>query len=285
MHALAKINPRIITKLNKRVTMKNYFKLLAVVVLLGTFTSCEQDLIIFNQGQFAQLTSTTAASIGESSGTVVPITVNLAEQASSDVTISLEITGADASRFSLTAPSITIPSGQATGEVGFSAVDNLDVDGNVDVTIRLSASSSVPVGIGGEGLNGLERVITIVDDDCPIVTASSYNVDVFAFDTQAPSHTVNLVPVMGTTNQFTITSSWGPEFVAFATGNPGFSGQFLYSGTITLNPDFTVDFAGDDAWATGGTGTYSSCDDQFSITLTQALFTTDFTVDIVMTGN
>ena len=122
---------------------------------------------------------------------------------------------------------------------------------------------------------------------CPFegLNTTSYDVDVFAFDDQAPSHSVTLVPVAGTDNQWTVTSSWGPDFVAWATGDPSYSGAFLYSGTIVLNDDYTVDFIGNDAWATGGSGNYSPCTQVFDITLTQGLFTTSFTTQVVMSPN
>lgn len=122
---------------------------------------------------------------------------------------------------------------------------------------------------------------------CPFtgLNTTSYNADVFAFGDQAPSHSVTLVPVSGTDNQWTVTSTWGPSFVAWATGNPAYEGQYVYSGTIILNDDFTLTVEGDDAWATGGEGLFSPCAQEFSFTLTQGLFTNPFTVDVVMSPN
>ena len=53
----------------------------------------------------------------------------------------------------------------------------------------------------------------------------------------------------------------------------------------TINDDYTVDFIGNDAWATGGSGNYSPCTQVFDITLTQGLFTTSFTTQVVMSPN
>lgn len=149
--------------------MKNIFKTLILAVVAITFNGCEEDLIIFDAGQFAQINNAAATSITENSGVVVPIEVILAMPASSDVTINLEGTGADASRFSLTPSTITIPAGETSGSAEFMAIDNDDIDGDVDVTVALSSSSSVPVGIGGEGTaeGAASKVITIVDDNVP----------------------------------------------------------------------------------------------------------------------
>lgn len=136
-------------------------------------------------------------------------------------------------------------------------------------------------------VQGKTQLTVVIEKQCPIDTVDfsvNYEVRVFAFDEEAPSHTVSLTPVEGADNQWTVTASWGPEFVAWATGDSAFSGLYPYSGTIILNDDLTVEFVGDASWASGGTGNFSACTNEFSITLSQALFSNGFTVDIVMTG-
>ncbi len=85
-------------------------------------------------------------------------------------------------------------------------------------------------------------------------------------------------------NMWTIDSAWGPDFVAEITATPGFSGQFLYPTTLTL--DFAtqqVTLSSDGGFFTGGTGTYDRCTNTFTYQLTQALFMGTFTVDVVLT--
>lgn len=149
--------------------MKNIFKTLVLAVLAITFNSCEEDLIIYNPGQFVQIDDASATSITENSGTIVAIEAILAMPAESDVTVNFEASGADASRYWLTPSSITIPAGETSGFVEFTAIDNEDIDGDVDVTISLASSSSVPVGIGGEATAeaAASKVITIIDDNVP----------------------------------------------------------------------------------------------------------------------
>ncbi|WP_318310258.1 hypothetical protein [Flagellimonas crocea] len=271
--------------------MKNIIKKFGILFagVFLVFTSCEKNevpVIDYGEG-FVQLNSTTG-SIPENSEDPIVTTVLLGNDGTNPngVTVNFTVTSSDDSRFTVTPSNgtIEIPAGEFSADIVIQPVDNLDADGDVEVTLELDAGSDLPIGIAGEGLVATSRSITITDNDCPTVFSSAYSVSVFAFDEEAPSFNVDLIPVDGTDNQFTIESSWGPNFVAWATGDSSYEGQFPYSGTITVNEDFSVDFAGDASWATGGTGTYTACGDRFEITLTQALFSGGFTVDIVMVG-
>ena len=267
--------------------MKKYLYIL--FASLGLLTSCEEDLIIFDEGEGFISNEVASASTAED-GDPISTTISLgtgSNETGVSVNFDVVIESGDASRFNITPSNgvLEIPAGEFSGDIVVEPIDNIVADGNVVIRVELSESNTLPVGTAGNGVERTTTVFTITDNDCPTEISDSYGVEVFAFGEEAPSHTVDFVPVAGTDNQWTVTSSWGPEFVAWATGDSGFSGAFPYSGTVVLNEDFTVDFIGDDAWATGGTGTYSACDNQFTITLTQELFTSAFTVDIVMTGN
>ncbi len=266
--------------------MKKY--ILSIVALGFALTSCEEDLVVYDAGEgFVQLENSSLTTAEDGNPVVINVSLGT-ETNESGVSVDFEtvISSGDASRFVIEPANgvLDIPAGEFTGQITITPVDNLDADGDVQLSVRLSESNSLPIGIGGLGAERVSASVTISDNDCPTEISNSYRVTVFAFNDEAPAHTVNLVPVPGVDNQWTVTSSWGPQFVAWATGDAGFANRFLYSGTITLNEDFSVDFTGNDSWATGGSGTYVACTDQFNITLTQALFTTAFTVDVVFTG-
>lgn len=122
---------------------------------------------------------------------------------------------------------------------------------------------------------------------CPFdgLETTSYTAYPIANEKDAPEFAVTLVPVAGSINEYTISSGWGPNFVAWATGSSDFNGLYPYSGTIVINDDFTIDFVGDDPWATGGSGEFSPCTQEFSYTLQQGLFESPFTVDVVLRPN
>lgn len=119
---------------------------------------------------------------------------------------------------------------------------------------------------------------------CPIPDdfALKYDVSVFAFNEDADAHVQTLVPVAGTTNQFKVASSWGPNFVAWATGNDGNANKYLYPGVISINCG-VVNFKSDDAYGTGGTGTYDPETGVIEFTVGQTLFADPFTTKVTFT--
>ena len=52
-----------------------------------------------------------------------------------------------------------------------SEATNILVDGNVEITIELSSDNSKPIGLAGEAKYFVDKKITIIDNDCPIILA------------------------------------------------------------------------------------------------------------------
>lgn len=117
---------------------------------------------------------------------------------------------------------------------------------------------------------------------CPLDNSFplTYLVDVYAFNEFGPSHQQTLTRVEGTDNQFKVTSSWGPEFVAWATNDPGYLNQYLHDGILTINCT-DVTFTSTLAWSKGGTGTYDPNTGIIELTVGQSLFSGNpFTVKL-----
>lgn len=147
--------------------MKKILKVIPLVCLALSLQNCEEELIVYGEDSFVQLESSAAASVTENSGAQVAVTAILGSPQATDITVNFDVTG-DASRFTLTpGPSVTIPAGQTSGTLTFEAVDDDDINGDVDITIALSSTSGLPIGIGGEGVNSVSKTITIVDDNVP----------------------------------------------------------------------------------------------------------------------
>lgn len=179
----------------------------------------------------------------------------------------------------------TIPSGQASTPILFNFPDN-EIGGEVR-QFRLTITQVEGGFVGDESPGRVTSVIiNIIDDDCDFPIPTSYTGSVFAFGATGPSFDVEFVAENCDDLGFDIATAWGPEFVAWATGSSQYSGQFLYAATVNYDPaTHAVEVVGADAWATGGTGSYDPATGQISYTLTQDLFTTDFTVDVVLTPN
>lgn len=258
-----------------------------MLLSLFAFASCESDTEIdtpsYGDSSWIQFENETA-SVTEANTINVPV-VLAASNNSSGVTVNFTVTSDAPDRFNITQNgTLEIPAGEFAGNIEIVPVDDNLVNGDATVTITLS-NTDIGIGLGGEGIRFHEAVVTVVDDDCIPTPGTSYSAAVRAFNSDAPAYDATLTPVSGTTNQYTIDSAWGPDFVGWATGDPSFNGAFVYPGTIRINNDLTIDIIGGAGYASGGTGTYDSCGDVFTFTLTQALFSNPFTVDVVLTAN
>ena len=285
--------------------MKKILKLIPILFLVLTF-SCEQDddnSRFYNDPtsgwvEFATPSSgTTVSPFAESLSLPVSLRVPVYE-GGLNVTYSLVAVEGDFTSIvgTLSTDTLSFSSDVSPGADGTPSVQNIVIAfENLDLVTEPIVFDVVLTAVDVDG-------VTIgVDDDsitsyrvstpCPVVTSATYNVDVAALGGSAPSHTVDLVPVSGVANQYTVTSTWGPTFLSWATGDDSYDDQYLYSATISINDDLTVSVVstdstvgGDGSAETDGYGTYDSCNDVFLITLTQGLFTTDFTVDLTMTA-
>jgi len=146
--------------------MKNIYKLLTFIVLFASFTSCEEDLIVYDNASFLQLLDDSAVSVVENSGDVIEIVAILGSAQSTDTTVSFSVTGDD-SRFTISGSSVVIPAGETSGTITFSPIDNETIDGDTVVVIGLADSNGLPVGVGGEGINSVNKTITLIDDNVP----------------------------------------------------------------------------------------------------------------------
>lgn len=258
-------------------------------MLLGlfAFASCESDTEIdtpsYGDSSWIQFENETA-SVTEANTINVPV-ILASSSNSSGVTVNFTVTSDASDRFNITqSGTLDIPAGEFAGNIEVIPVDDNLVNGDAQVTITLS-NTDISVGLGGEGIRFHQTIVTVVDDDCVPTPGTSYSAAVRAFNDNAPAFDATLTPVPGTTNEYAIDSAWGPDFVGWATGDPSFNGSFAYPARIIINNDLTITIVGGAGYATGGTGTYDSCGDVFTFTLTQALFSNPFTVDVVLTAN
>ncbi|MFY0630745.1 MAG: hypothetical protein JXR05_10210 [Flavobacteriaceae bacterium] len=258
-----------------------------MLLSLFAFASCESDTEIdtpsYGNSNWIQFESETA-SVTEANTINVPVLLASANNASG-VTVTFTVTSDATDRFNVTQTgTLEIPAGEFAGNIEIIPVDDNLVNGDATLTIALS-NTDVGVGLGGEGVRFHETVVTVVDDDCIPAPSTSYSAAVRAFNDNAPAYDATLTLVPGTTNEYAIDSAWGPDFVGWATGDPSFNGSFPYPARIIINNDLTITIVGSAGYASGGTGTYDSCGDVFSYTLTQGLFSNPFTVDVVLTAN
>lgn len=207
--------------------------------------------------------------------------INVSQELKSDMNFNLEVdetsTATEGVDFSFSESSIIIAAGSFSSMIDIVAdFDNASFDGK-----KLKLNLVAPDGV----LFGENSSITIdIIKSCPLPSelSSSYTAAPFAFDLDGPAYTANFTRVGTTGLKYAIDSGWGPNFVAWATNDTSFNGQFPYPCELTVNADGTVSVTGEGPY-TGGSGTYDSCTGIISVTLTQGIFQSPFTVDMTFT--
>jgi hypothetical protein len=174
---------------------------------------------------------------------------------------------------------------------------DLSIDYAIDPTITtnytllftIESTSNPDVIIGLDGDNPDTHTLEVCFNDFPL----SYTGNAFIEGELINTFDMTLTETE-TPGEYTISSAWGTNFVAEATGNPAFDGLFIYDGNFTLNPDFTVSITGFDTNFFPGTipnddplnlngNQYDRCTKTLTYTLEQGLFGGDFVVDVVLT--
>ena len=239
--------------------MKNNIKyLVTIIVALFFVTSCEEDLKVYTpESSWAQLSSSAASSMSESSTTGKAIKVQLGAVNNSDgQTFEFSVTG-DSSRFTVS-PSdgkIVFAPNSYEATITVTPIDNNSSDGNAEITVSLTGDN---IGPGGDGLDLTSVKLTIIDDDCPIVIDETATWISQYDDSRADATEVVLEKLAD--NQWYCPTTWGYNGVANFTGIAGYAGLYPFDVTITLNPDdLTVLVEGIDGWAVGGSGSYDPC--------------------------
>jgi uncharacterized protein len=114
--------------------------------------------------------SVSSTSGTEAATTVITITATASGAVASDQTVSIGISGTNvtAEDFTLSNPVITIPSGQTTGSVTFTVVDDSLVEGTETATLAL-VNPSAGIALGGT----VTQAIVIADNDTPVDNAAA----------------------------------------------------------------------------------------------------------------
>ncbi len=147
--------------------MKNIYKLIAVIFLVGTFTSCEEDLIIFDadNGQTA-LSFSRANNEATLCNPTVTIVVESTTRSSSDRTYMIELdesTTALENQYSLASSTVTIAAGEFVGTTSVTVdFDEVDIEGD-DVNRNIVYNLIIP---DGEVLNTRGQLVVNYKSAC-----------------------------------------------------------------------------------------------------------------------
>jgi hypothetical protein len=269
--------------------MKKFLKLILVVFSLATLVSCNEDDSKFSvdpQSGWAQFTS--GAQINVAFGTtdeiVLPVRLYSAVNPGLDVTYTIEdVVGSSAGVLTSNPGMMTIASGTLNGDLVLGlATEGLTSTIEFDVVLTATSRDNVQVGLSDNSKPIVRRVRI-----CPFTFAASYTgvpTANLASPAVGPTFSVNFTPTANP-YQYTLTTCWGPNYIAFLTGNPDFNGLLPYPGTLSVDPTSGVVTVTAGAPYGGGTGSMDACSGVITVTLIQAIFGNPFTTTVVFTPN
>lgn len=267
--------------------MKNLFRILVLLPILFITSCSEDDGLIYEGAPYATFAldkSRVAVNPTEASFDHEVVASILSPQGSATtLTVSVDqenSTAVEGVDFDIVNTSITVPAGSTNAAFMLKVYSEPAVTLGKSVVLNISSPEIETASFNASHKVTIELACPL-PDDFPL----EYGIMVQALGSSFPTHLQTITPVAGEDNTFMVESLWGPNFVAEATGNSSYAGQYVYPGKFTINCDNTVDFVGTDANMTGGTGTYDPMTGQITGTLSQSLFTNDFTVDITMIPN
>lgn len=241
------------------------------------FVGCESE-DDFNAPNYVTFASSNMEfTVDQNSSGSFDVTVYTAEESGSSKTFAINVDESSSiSEEDFNVPeTVTVPANSNEGSFTIGITDNT-ID-NAGETLVLTLENAG--GYTGEPLS--IDILKLCEFES---LASSYTATVTAFDSQAPEFDV----VLNEEGElvFSGESLWGPNFVAWATGDDGYAGSYVYSGTITLNSDNSITVSSEEAMMLGGQGRYNPCTGTFSYTLETSLFgEPNVMVDVVLTPN
>lgn len=251
--------------------MKKLSIYLCVLFTALLFTSCEEDLIVYN-GENYVIFEGTSASISESAAarTITVLRSNADDALSAEIGVNSYFanstsTSADAS-FSLSSTSISFAAGEFSTTFTITPVDDIDASGAkiVELTFNSLSQSGVSAGFPGASAFNGTFTVTLVDDDCPFditAFAATFNANEPGYGdydvtfTQVDANTIvanNFWDFGGVVNYDFNTNSSTPEVTLPAQDVVMGGTTYRVIGTNTDN-------------GTGADGTYESCTGNFTV--------------------
>jgi hypothetical protein len=262
--------------------MKNLYKLTLLSLLAVFFIACSDDDRFENTPNSGWVEFNSGVTEAAGLGNLVEIPVDLTTGTNLNgitLTYNAELISGDFPDGQFGSYTTEIPKGETTGNIMF------NVGVGSDYTVRFTLVSS----------DDKEFQIGLPNDDSKLIThtltvCKNGSIDLLEGVIEARSETdgaaieASYAPVMtpsaDTANSYDTANMWG-NAVEILTG--GAAPAIPYPGTLTINDDLTVDFVGSEGYTTGGTGVYDACTNEITLSLTQALFTGDFTVEVYLT--
>jgi hypothetical protein len=276
---------------------KRYYKFTILSILAGLVFSCELNNA--NEGDYDGTNprsgwiefSETSSSVLSTDGSVnIPIDLNVdINDSDTEISYTVEVISGNAPETNVGTFTAVVPSGALNTEIDYDIDSSIETNYTLQFTIIDTSNPDVIVGL--EGDNPIIYTLEVCSNEFPL----SWTGNAFFDGGSDPVNTfdMTLTPT-GNPGEYDIDTAWGPDYVALLAQNPALEGQFLYAGVLTINPDNSISIVGNDPSLFPGTVTaaestsgneFDPCASELRYTLSQALFTGDFVVNVVLSAN
>lgn len=258
--------------------MKKIIKTIFLLAVIFNLTSCEENKLATYDGiDFIQFSDSSDISATENLSDPIVTSILLGSGSNNNgTTVNFSITSDDSSRYTVSpsSGSIEIPIGEFSADILITPIDNIETDGNLELTLELSTDNDLAVGLGGEGNFNVSRVITILDNDCAFDIndfVGTYSVSIestaeFGIDRSVTtSTTLSLGTEPNTLVDSNFWDSGEPAVIVFDSADPSNytvklidEPQFMYNNNSGL-PRYAIQ--GDDL------GVFTTCDSGFTVNM------------------
>lgn len=262
--------------------MKNIVSKLILGLLFVTIISCDEneDPAIYTGESLTYFTNGTSANffVEDTDNATYQIPVGVTETSSSDrtftVAIDEESTTATEDQYNLATTTFTIPAGEFFGYI--------EVEGYFEnIPLESSTLTIDLISVEGSNVADFDSTFSLyLNQYCPFDIPLEYDATAYLSGSATNTFSVTLEPT-GNLNEYEVTNMWG-DFVAAATGDSSYEGQYAYPGTLNIGCTANVTFTGDESYGPGGSGTLNEATNTITVILSQELFTSDFTVEVIL---
>lgn len=259
----------------------NVIKLISAFSIAALFASCSPDTAVYNvdggqsligfNEKVQEFSVYSAEELPQGYDNTITLTVGSSVRSKQDRTyviqVNEEFTTADPSMYTVETTSFVIPAGE------FSAT--IKIKGNFDALPGDYSSRVLSydlISVDGSTLFNEDMKTTAIEikRGCVKTVAASYT---GTSNAGGAPYDVTLVPVTGVANTWSTTNLWG-DYVAAATGNDTYLGQYPYPARLTINCTNTVTVQGTASYggASPAGGTYRSSDKYIKAVFNNTLF-------------
>lgn len=199
----------------------------------------------------------------------------------SDLNVTYElqgVSGTNPTDFISGSGTVTIPANSNKGVILLNIDNTISFSSDISFNVLLTSTNRSGITVGLDDNSELISYTVNLKLYDLTGTYSATSITAFGGD-PAPLFTAEVTPIDGEPNKWDIDTSWGPNFIAWATGVTTFEDSLFYKAILEVDPatgNITIIGNDDDDdfgdFDLGGSGTFNRCDGVLSYSVDGTFF-------------